>query len=214
MHQAGRGALLETFRCGGGRADVWRDGADADALAAVVAGLVQPWRSERISKVVGIDSPRFLLGGAAAISLGAGFVAVREASLLPGPEMTAETAADYPGLRHLLRMQSVLGVRDRVLLVDDWAEGGSQACAARELVESCGATFAGVAVLVDQLDPGPRAALGRVTSLMRADELRTPDPARDSESQQQPVGEQPLTAIRARGRSAPGMLPVNAHIAM
>lgn len=78
-------------------------------------------------------------------------------------------------MRHRLRMQAVLDADDRVLLVDDWAQRGAQAQAARELVQACGAEFLGVAVLVDQLEPGARAGLGRVTALVRAEELGDPD---------------------------------------
>jgi adenine phosphoribosyltransferase len=68
-------------------------------------------------------------------------------------------------------MQAVLGPEDRVVLVDDWAERGSQASAARRLVESGGATFLGVALLVDQLSAAARDRLGEVTAVARADEL-------------------------------------------
>ena len=68
-------------------------------------------------------------------------------------------------------MQTVLSPEDGVLLVDDWAERGSQARAARQLVEACGARFLGVSVLVDQLTTATRSDLGRVTALVHADEL-------------------------------------------
>lgn len=46
-------------------------------------------------------------------------------------------------------MQSdLLTAEDQVLLVDDWIETGSQALAARALIEGTGATFAGLAVIV------------------------------------------------------------------
>lgn len=61
--------------------------------------------------------------------------------------------------------------RDRVLLVDDWIETGSQAAAVRELVLACGSSWAGVSVIVDQLTGVRRVVLGPVTSLLRADEL-------------------------------------------
>lgn len=171
-----RDALLAHFRWSGGHADVWRVFADGDALAAVVTGLVEPWRDRGITRVAGIESRGFLLGAAAAVSLGVGFVAVRkEAGLFPGPKVTVQAAEDYRGLRHHLRMQTVLTGRDRVLLVDDWAERGSQAAAVRSLVESTGATFAGVSLLVDQLDPGTRTGLGRVTSLAGAADLGDPE---------------------------------------
>jgi adenine phosphoribosyltransferase len=167
--------LLANFRWNGGHADVWRVFADADALGAVVAGLVEPWRDHRVTRVVGIESRGFLLGAAAAVSLGVGFVAIRKGEgLLPGAKMTTEAEEDYRGLRHRLRMQTVLTPHDRVLLVDDWAERGSQARAARHLVESSGATFLGVSLLVDQLSPAARTALERVTALATADDLGRP----------------------------------------
>jgi adenine phosphoribosyltransferase len=171
-----RDALLEHFRWHGGHADVWRVFADGEALGAVVAGLVEPWRDRGVTRVVGVESRGFLLGAAAAVSLGVGFVAVRKADgLFPGEKVTTEAEADYRGRRHRLRMQAVLTPRDRVLLVDDWAERGSQARAVRRLVESGGATFLGASLLVDQLEPAARAALGRVTALVDAAELGDPD---------------------------------------
>lgn len=173
---AARDALLAHFRWSGGHADVWRVFADGDALGAVITGLADPWREHGITRVVGIESRGFLLGAATAVSLGLGFVAVRkEAGLFPGPKVSVQAAEDYRGLRHRLRMQAVLDERDRVLLVDDWAERGSQAAAVRHLVESTGATFAGVSLMVDQLGPQVRAALGRVTSLAGAADLGDPE---------------------------------------
>jgi adenine phosphoribosyltransferase len=68
-------------------------------------------------------------------------------------------------------MQRVLRRDDVALLVDDWAEQGSQAAAVRQLVIGCHATFAGASLLVDQMDDSARARLGRVTSLVRVSEL-------------------------------------------
>ena len=167
-----RRQLLDRFRWTGGHADVWRVFSNDAALAAVVHGLAAPWRSWGVTRVAGIESRGFLLGGAVAVTLGVGFAAIRKADgLFPGAKVTAEAATDYRGLRHQLRMQKSVDSRDRVLLVDDWAEHGSQALAARQLIESCGASFAGASLMVDQLGPGPLLALGRVTSLVRADEL-------------------------------------------
>jgi adenine phosphoribosyltransferase len=125
-----------------------------------------------VTKVAGIESRGFLLGGAVALALGAGFVAVRKAGgLLPGPKVSVEADPDYRGQRQLLRMQAVLRPTDRVLLVDDWAERGSQALAARRLVQAGGAQFVGLSLVVDQLTDAARAKLGRVTALVRADEF-------------------------------------------
>jgi adenine phosphoribosyltransferase len=169
---AAREALLRTFRWDGGHADVWQVFADREAFPLVVAGLVEPWRDRLVTRVIGIEARGFLLGGAAALALGVGFVAVRKAGgLFPGPKLVVEADGDYRGIRHTLRMQRLLEPDDHVLLLDDWAERGSQARAVRELVESAGATFLGVSVMVDQLADDMRAQLVRVTSLVTADEL-------------------------------------------
>lgn len=173
MSSAARAVVLERFRWVDGHADVWRVFSSGPALAAVVEGLAQPWERRGVTKVVGIESRGYLLGGAVAVALGVGFVGVRKSGtgLLPGPKVAAVAKPDYRGVRHELRMQSVLGDDDRVLMVDDWVELGSQAAAARQLVQQCDATWLGLSVVVDQRVPDARAGLGRVTALVSADEL-------------------------------------------
>jgi adenine phosphoribosyltransferase len=62
---------------------------------------------------------------------------------------------------------------DRVLLVDDWIERGSQAKAARQLIENCGGVLVGMAVLVDELDDEIRRALPPLTSTLSAGDLQS-----------------------------------------
>jgi adenine phosphoribosyltransferase len=170
-----RDAFLARFRWQGGHADVWRAFEDGPALASLVAALAQPWSDAGITRVAGVEARGFLLGGAVAVQLGAGFHAVRkQGALFPGPKTTVLAAPDYRGFAHTLAMQDTLTRDDVVLMVDDWAERGSQARAVRDLVVSSGATFAGLSVIVDQLDPPTRSSLGRVTSIVTAAELGDP----------------------------------------
>lgn len=168
-------AVLAGFRWEDGHADIWRVFTDPESLRAVVEGLTAPWMSAGVTQVVGIESRGFLLGGACAVRLGAGFVAVRkDGGLLPGPKVSTLSELDYRGNRHRLRMQRRLGPGDRVLVVDDWAERGSQARAAADLIAQCGATLLGLSVIVDQLADDVRRALPRVTALVLADQLGDP----------------------------------------
>jgi adenine phosphoribosyltransferase len=66
----------------------------------------------------------------------------------------------------------VIEPRDRILLVDDWAETGSKATTTRRLVEECGGRYLGLSLLVDQLTAQVRAELSPVAAVARADELR------------------------------------------
>ena len=152
---------------------MWRLFADAEAFRTITQAMAAPWKGENVTHVCGIESRGFLVGGAVTLHLRAGFVAVRKSEgLFPGPKFECETSPDYRGIEHRLRIQrDALQPGDRVLLVDDWAERGSQAAAVRELVERCGATFLGCALIIDQLDDTMRARLGRVDAIASASEL-------------------------------------------
>jgi len=169
----GRDAFLRLFTWDGGHANVWRIFGDGDAFGAVVAGLVEPWRASGITKVCGIESRGFIVGGAAAGTLGVGFVAIRkQGSLFPGAKRQIESAPDYRGWRHVLQIQQEsIETGDRILLIDDWIEHGSQASAARALIEGCGGTLVGISVMVDQLDDAQRERMPPITSLVIAKDL-------------------------------------------
>ncbi|MBT1669166.1 hypothetical protein KK092_07215 [Curtobacterium flaccumfaciens pv. flaccumfaciens] len=102
-----------------------------------------------------------------------GFVPVRkDGALFPGPLVEQQTQQDYRGNRRTLATRrDLLSGGQRVVLVDDWIETGSQAIVAQQLVAQCGAELVAVAVIVDEANPAARAALPPVRSLVRAPEL-------------------------------------------
>ncbi|MGY0231494.1 phosphoribosyltransferase [Longispora urticae] len=173
MPTSSRDLVLDRFRWIDGHADVWAAFRDSVTLAAVVSDLVSPFRESGITAVCGVESRGFLLGGAAAVALGVGFVPVRKAGgLFPGDKVTRKASPDYRGLRHTLLLQRAsVTSTDRVLLVDDWIETGSQAAAVREMVLECGGQWGGCAVIVDQADEARRAVVGPVRGLLSASEL-------------------------------------------
>jgi adenine phosphoribosyltransferase len=176
-----REVLLDRFAWVDGHADVWAVFRDADALRVVVTALAEPFRGEGVTAVCGIESRGFLLGAAAAVQLGAGFVPIRKAGgLFPGAKVTRTTTPDYRGVVSTLRLQrGSLTPGDRVVLVDDWIETGSQARAAREMIAECGAELVGCTVSVDDMTDQVREEIGRVHAVVRADQL--PGGAPDSD---------------------------------
>lgn len=168
-----RDAVLDAFRWVGGHADIWRLFLEPQSFSAVIEHLVRQVRATSAIKVAGIESRGFILGGAVALDAGVGFVPIRkELGLFPGQKHTVTAEPDYRGQRHVLRIQKEsVTPGDRVLLVDDWAEVGSQASAARRLIEECGGTWAGVALVVDQLPRDRRQQLAPVSHIVTADEL-------------------------------------------
>jgi adenine phosphoribosyltransferase len=165
--------IRDAIRWVDGHADVWRLLADGSLFRRCVMTLVEPYRQDSITHVAGIEARGFLLGGAAAATLGVGFVALRKsAGQLPGAVITRTTGADYKGETGELRLQAdVLPQGARVLVVDDWFETGSQFVAARELLEQAGAVVVGASVIVDETEPALRPQLGKFTALIRAADL-------------------------------------------
>jgi adenine phosphoribosyltransferase len=166
--------LAERIRGDGdGSSDIWRAFADRELFARAVAALAVPFRGERYTKVAGVEGRGFVLGGAMAAHTGAGFVAIRKSDgWLPGDVLECTTEPDWQGRSHSLRLQrGVLTPEDRVVLVDDWYETGSQALAARELIATTGATMLGMSIIVDDLSDDVRERLGRLHALLRADAL-------------------------------------------
>jgi len=169
--------LASQFRWVDGHADLWPLFADPKLFRRIGVGLADPFRDDSISKVVGIEARGFILSTAVALELGSGFVPIRKApGLLPGHKLIRVTATDYRGEQTELRLQRrSLNSRDRVLLVDDWCETGSQAMTARKLIEEAGSTFVGLSVIVDQLAPEARERLGRFEALVPYESLPSED---------------------------------------
>lgn len=157
-----------------GHADVLGAVADAGLLARAAAALAEPFADERVTKVAGLEARGFIFGAATALVLGAGFVPVRKpGGIHPGPKARVVTAPSWRGRSVALEVQrAAIGPGDRVLLVDDWAETGAQAVAAKQLIEECGGAYLGLSLLIDQLTEETRAALAPVRSVADAAEVR------------------------------------------
>ena len=125
----------------------------ADAAAALAA----PFRSAGVTKIAGIEARGFVLGTAVALDLAVGFVPIRKhGAIHPGPKAMRRAAPDRGNEAKLLIQRAALTLAVRVLLVDDWIETGSQASAARQLIEECGSCWVGLSVLLDQAKPAVR----------------------------------------------------------
>ena len=157
-----------------GHADVLGAVADSGLLARAARALAAPFADAKVAKVAGLEARGFIFGTATALTLGAGFVPVRKpGGIHPGPKARTVTAASWRGEPVTLEVQrAAIRPRDRVLLVDDWAETGAQAVAAKQLIEECGGDYVGLSLLVDQLTDETRAALAPVATVADAAEFR------------------------------------------
>ncbi|SNC60300.1 adenine phosphoribosyltransferase [Kytococcus aerolatus] len=120
---------------------------DPAASRAVVADVVRR-RAGAVDVVVGIEARGFILGSVMAHALGVGFVPVRKAGKLPGETHRVSYSLEY-GEAVIEMHQDALQPGDRVLVVDDVLATGGTAAACCQLVEACGATVAGVEVVLE-----------------------------------------------------------------
>lgn len=169
--------FVKRLRFIGGHADVLGLFADGGFLERAAAALAAPFGDAGVTKVAAVEARGFVVGSAVAVRLGVGFVPIRKAgSIHPGPKAERRTAPDWRGRASVLQMQrAALQARDRVLLVDDWAETGNQAITARALIEDCGASYTGMSVLVDELPTKVRERLKPFFSVARHEELEDRD---------------------------------------
>ncbi len=158
-----------------GLGNVWPVFGDPSLFARVVRALAEPLRGG-VDKVAGIESRGFVLGAAVAGHLGIGFVAVRKGDgLYPGDTLNARAGADYRGHHHVFRLQrAAVRAGERIALVDDWFETGSQGLIGKQLIEDAGAIYAGASIIVDQLSDQRRAELAPCHSLLPATSLIRP----------------------------------------
>ena len=144
--------------------------ADARAFRQAVDELLAPFADLNIDKVAGIEARGFILGGAVAHQLSAGFVPLRKKGKLPHKTRAVEYALEY-GVDALEIHVDGVHPGERVLLIDDLIATGGTALAAVDLIHQGQGEIVGAAFVIDLPDLGGanrlRAAGVGVSTLMR-----------------------------------------------
>lgn len=122
--------------------------ANPAAFREAIDQLVAPYQDARIDHVVGIEARGFILGGALADRLHAGFVPVRKKGKLPHETLRVAYALEY-GTDEIEIHRDAIAHGERVLLVDDLIATGGTALAAVQLLETLRATIVAVAFVID-----------------------------------------------------------------
>jgi adenine phosphoribosyltransferase len=126
---------------------------DARAFRRTVDELVQPFAGLKIAKIAGIEARGFIVGGAVAHQLSAGFVPVRKKGKLPHETVSMPYALEY-GSDEIEVHKDAITRGDRVLLVDDLVATGGTAEAAVKLLTGLGAEVVAACFIVDLPDLG------------------------------------------------------------
>ena len=132
------------------------------AFRQAVDELVQPWAGSKIDKVAGIEARGFIIGGAVAHQLSAGFVPIRKKGKLPHQTMRMAYALEY-GTDEMEMHVDAVARHEKVVLVDDLIATGGTAVGAVNLLRNIGAEVVAACFIIDLPDLGGAkklAALG------------------------------------------------------
>ena len=131
---------------------------DARAFHSVVELLARPWLASGVSRIAGIEARGFILGGALAARLGAGFVPIRKKGKLPYATVRVAYSLEY-GLDEMEMHRDAVRAGEDIMLVDDLVATGGTAAAAVQLLRSLGARVLAACFIVDLPDLGGSAKL-------------------------------------------------------
>ena len=123
------------------------------AFRRAVDELVQPWAGSKIDKVAGIEARGFIIGGAVAHQVSAGFVPIRKKGKLPHKRVSVAYALEY-GQDEIEIHADALVAGERVILVDDLIATGGTAEGAIKLLRQLGAEVMAACFIIDLPDLG------------------------------------------------------------
>jgi adenine phosphoribosyltransferase len=121
---------------------------DPEALRATVSALADYARSRDANYIVSAEARGFVLGGAVAAEIGAGFILARKPGKLPRETSSVEYQLEY-GVDALEMHADAVAGGARVLVHDDLLATGGTAEALCGLVEQAGGVVAGCAFVIE-----------------------------------------------------------------
>ena len=126
---------------------------DPRAFRRSVDELVQPWAGSKIDKVAGIEARGFILGGAVAHQVSAGFVPIRKRGKLPHETVRIAYSLEY-GLDEMEMHRDAIKPGEKTILVDDLIATGGTAEGAVKLLRQIGANVVAACFIIDLPDLG------------------------------------------------------------
>ncbi|HEY8126834.1 MAG TPA: adenine phosphoribosyltransferase [Methylocystis sp.] len=121
---------------------------DAKAFRKAVDELVQPWSGGKIDKVAGMEARGFILGGAVAHQLSAGFIPIRKKGKLPHRVVSVAYELEY-GVDEMEMHEDAVTPGERVILIDDLIATGGTAEGAVKLLRQGGADVVAACFVID-----------------------------------------------------------------
>lgn len=121
---------------------------DPRAFRRAVDELVQPFAGAKIDQVAGIEARGFILGGAVAHQLSAGFIPIRKKGKLPHVTVSIAYSLEY-GVDEMEMHKDAVKPGEKVILVDDLIATGGTAEGAVKLLRRQGAEVVAACFAID-----------------------------------------------------------------
>ncbi|MDK1387206.1 adenine phosphoribosyltransferase [Sinorhizobium sp. 8-89] len=128
------------------------------AFGRAIDELVHPYAGTKVDKIAGIEARGFILGGAIAHQLSAGFVPIRKKGKLPHDTVRIAYSLEY-GVDEMEMHRDAIQPGEKVILVDDLIATGGTAEGAVKLLKQMGADIVAACFIIDLPELGGRRKL-------------------------------------------------------
>ncbi|MCQ2003600.1 adenine phosphoribosyltransferase [Rhizobium sp. NRK18] len=128
------------------------------AFRRAVDELVQPYVGLKVDKIAGMEARGFILGGAVAHQLSAGFIPIRKKGKLPHDTVRVAYSLEY-GVDEMEMHKDAVQPGEKVILVDDLIATGGTAEGAVKLLRQMGADVVSACFVIDLPELGGRKKL-------------------------------------------------------
>ena len=140
-----------------GRYDITPIFENPEVFSNLLNDLIEPFKDKNFDKIAGIEALGFVIGGALAQNMNKGFICIRKGDKLPGINdsvLKTSPFVDYTGTSKSLEInKSSVKNKDKILLVDEWIETGTQMNASIKLIEELGGEIIGISSLCVHKNP-------------------------------------------------------------
>ena len=134
---------------------------NARAFRRAVDEMVQPWAGMKIDKIAGMEARGFILGGAVAHQVSAGFIPIRKKGKLPHKRVSIAYSLEY-GLDEMEMHEDAVTKGEKVILVDDLIATGGTAEGAVKLLQQQGADVLAACFIIDLPELGGAAKIRKL----------------------------------------------------
>ncbi len=131
---------------------------NARAFRRAIDEMVQPFAGSKVDQVAGMEARGFILGGAVAHQLSAGFIPIRKKGKLPHTTVSIAYSLEY-GVDEMEVHTDAVKPGEKVILIDDLIATGGTAEGATKLLQKMGAEVVAACFVIDLPELGGRAKL-------------------------------------------------------